>query len=229
MTVIYGEYFLSRFSVILGGSFFHFYRIFDFGTCHEFQDEAETVVTKTGTLEYAAPENFMRRPARFEPDYWALGIIIAELVGDHPFAEDDCPSMTTMNVCTAELEMDEFFSSELNSLLQGLLTKDLNDRFGAEEVEQHPFFSEHLRWEEVENCETSPPLAAWLAERNTCPNNPNYYSTLHTFLRPQKYVVSDNNQDENVLLRYIAPSAQDATHLFDFSEITGKNYQVETL
>jgi serum/glucocorticoid-regulated kinase 2 len=51
-----------------------------------------------------------------------------------------------------------YIPQDAHSLLEGLLTRDPQNRFGAEEVRKHPFFAKHYDWDKMEKCQIEPPF-----------------------------------------------------------------------
>ena len=131
--------------------------------CHRFADAEETVTTESGTLTSSAPECLLREPARFEPDFWAFGIMLLELLGHYPFDGLNTDDIVR-RICTEAIRIPvEHRRTNLGGLLRGLLTIDKEQRFDQDRVRSHPFFEGEYSWESVLNLEVNP-LEAWLEE-----------------------------------------------------------------
>lgn len=143
-------------------------KLTDFGLS-KFLDQTEDMKTRTfcGTTRYISPEVIMGLPYSFSRDWWALGVLMYELLnGCSPFlttiisSEEDIHQMIVQ-----DHDLDMFrLSEEAESLLKGLLTKEPEKRFGWPEIEKHPFFlfkdrygSEEHQWNEIELKQIKPP------------------------------------------------------------------------
>ncbi|MFF9260575.1 serine/threonine-protein kinase [Streptomyces longwoodensis] len=89
-----------------------------------------------GTLRYASPQAVLHLTAvRPEDDWWALGMILAEvLLGRHPIRHHD-PVTVGQAVQDAEFELDRITDRRLRELCEGLLTYHVQDRWGAAQVD----------------------------------------------------------------------------------------------
>ena len=104
-----------------------------------------------GTPHYLAPELIMKQPHGKEVDFWALGIIIFELLtGKTPFDKGD-PSEITDNIINIEIqfprvvhksclkkkefEKEIVISEEAFVLLKGLLIKNPKERLGSNSID----------------------------------------------------------------------------------------------
>lgn len=102
-------------------------KLIDFG----FSKIAEgKTFTLCGTPEYIAPEILQNTGHGKAVDWWALGVLIYEMVaGIDPFADDD-PMKIYMNILRERLYFPKGFDDDAKSLIKHLLTKDLSKRYG---------------------------------------------------------------------------------------------------
>lgn len=107
-----------------------------------------------GTPDYMAPEIILGLNNTDKAiDWWAVGVIIYELlVGIPPFNADTVEEVFD-NITNLKMEWpttedgEEFFSPEAKSLISGLLTRDPAKRLGSagvQEIKNHPFFKGSL-------------------------------------------------------------------------------------
>lgn len=125
----------------LGG----YVKMADFGFVKQVKKGSKTY-TLCGTPEYLAPEVIMAKGHGPSADWWALGVLIWELVaGSPPFMDDDRLAMFK-KACARQVAWPKHFSPTLRSLLDKLLEPNPlfrlgSGRGGAAEVRQHPWFA----------------------------------------------------------------------------------------
>ena len=105
-----------------------------------------------GTYEYMAPEMIKRDGTNMAVDWWALGIILYEMLfGQSPF-DDDSQVENLLKIIDNEVEFPErgvkgvTYSDDLKDLIFRLLIKDKDERLGSngdfKEIMKHPFFAD---------------------------------------------------------------------------------------
>jgi protein kinase A len=99
-----------------------------------------------GTPEYLAPEIILSRGYNKAVDWWALGIIIYEMVAGYPpfFAEN--PLQIYEKIVCGRIKFPSHFSAELKDLCSNLVQIDLTKRYGnlkngVNDIKQHKWFS----------------------------------------------------------------------------------------
>ena len=106
--------------------------------------------TQCGTPDYVAPEMLMGQGINSAADWWALGVLLYEMVyGFPPFTDKDGNEMKTFaNILKGELAFPRSFqiSRQAKDLLHGLLRVKVSARLGhakggAEDIIAHPWFS----------------------------------------------------------------------------------------
>ncbi|BEL06361.1 hypothetical protein Q0Z83_045520 [Actinoplanes sichuanensis] len=108
-------------------------RLIDFGVS-AFLTEPLIQTTNNGlTVRYAAPEMLVRS-ATAKSDYWALGMIAAELAtGRHPFA-DLGDTAVRIQIVQNTVPVAETMDPRIRRLCLGLLVGNHHERWGADEV-----------------------------------------------------------------------------------------------
>eukprot|EP01114_Cavostelium_apophysatum_P000508 TRINITY_DN1045_c0_g1_i1.p1 TRINITY_DN1045_c0_g1~~TRINITY_DN1045_c0_g1_i1.p1 ORF type:complete len:412 (-),score=123.08 TRINITY_DN1045_c0_g1_i1:231-1466(-) len=133
--------------------------ITDFGLSKEINLE-EGTTTFCGTPEYLAPEVLKGQGHGTAVDWWSLGTLIYEmLTGLPPFYSQNINIMY-QKILNGELRFPSYVTPDAISLLEGLLTRDVDKRLGSNssaDVKNHPFFKD-IDWEKLEKREVEPPF-----------------------------------------------------------------------
>ena len=136
----------------------------DFGLA-QFVSDGELANSFCGTAEYLAPEMLIGNGHDFTVDWWALGILIYEMiVGIPPFFHRNKNKMyhfiKESKVNFPDPERHKIFvSEEAKDLILRLLDKNKRTRLGAngiDEIMAHPFFRD-LDLEKLLRKELTPP------------------------------------------------------------------------
>ncbi|EIE24738.1 putative cGMP-dependent protein kinase [Coccomyxa subellipsoidea C-169] len=102
--------------------------------------------TLCGTPEYLAPELVTQAGHTRAVDWWALGVLIYEMVAGYPpFYDEDRVAMFK-NICQVKYSVPSHFSKEVRDLIKRLLVHNPNQRMGAlkagaADVKAHPWFA----------------------------------------------------------------------------------------
>jgi serine/threonine protein kinase len=114
-------------------------KLIDFGLAR-FLNENESASTFCGTGDYLAPEMVARSPYGYQVDWWALGILMYELIfGKTPFHDANEMRMFGL-IQTERLKFSSDVDSDVASLLSLLLTKDPRDRGDYDAIIRQPYF-----------------------------------------------------------------------------------------
>ena len=137
----------------------------DFGIAMEYH-KGQDVVSASGTPGYMAPEAIINKPHDFCVDYFALGVIIYELmIGERPYQgktrKEIKEQMFTLEIKLDSSDLPEDWEDEniidiINKLLKRKRTKRLGSK-GCSEIKNHPWFK-GVQWEQIENCTFTSPF-----------------------------------------------------------------------
>ncbi|CEL93393.1 unnamed protein product [Vitrella brassicaformis CCMP3155] len=106
----------------------------------------EQMASMVGTWDYMAPELFQRQPYGFDVDWWAVGVIMYEMLyGGPPFADPQHnPETTAQRVPQWQKHLEFHATPAISADAIGLMKKllcDSKDRLKtAAEIRTHPFF-----------------------------------------------------------------------------------------
>ncbi|XP_054160714.1 protein kinase C iota type-like [Oppia nitens] len=146
-------------------------KLTDYGMCKEGIRQGDTTSTFCGTPNYIAPEILRGEDYGFEPDWWALGVLLYEmLAGRSPFdivGATDNPDQNTEDflfqvILEKTIRIPRSISVKAQSVLKGFLNKNPSERLGChpetgfQDITSHPFFRT-IDWEALEAKQVTPP------------------------------------------------------------------------
>jgi len=116
-------------------------KLADLGMCKRV---AKQTTTMCGTLQYMAPEIISVKAYGQSVDWWALGVIVYEMMsGNTPFnAAND--KRLIYNILNCEYNIPVSFSPDLSDLVKNLLQNNLTKRYGnlsggVDDIKRHRY------------------------------------------------------------------------------------------
>ncbi|KAJ3595502.1 hypothetical protein NHX12_004805 [Muraenolepis orangiensis] len=147
-------------------------KLTDYGMCKEGLRPGDTTSTFCGTPNYIAPEILRGEDYGFSVDWWALGVLMFEMMaGRSPFdivGSSDNPDQNTEDylfqvILEKQIRIPRSLSVKAASVLKGFLNKDPKERLGCHpqtgfaDIMGHPFFR-NVDWELMEQKQVVPPF-----------------------------------------------------------------------
>ena len=125
-------------------------KLSDFELLKQIEDRTYTLC---GTPGYMAPEIILNKGYGLGVDWWALGILLYEMIcGVDPFA-DDSPMKIYENILEGKIKFTSDFDDMSKSLIKHLVERDISKRYGnlkngVEDIKNHDFFKS-MNWDKL--------------------------------------------------------------------------------
>lgn len=140
-------------------------KLADFGFAKKVENDK--TFTLCGTPEYLAPEIIKGSRVGYgkSVDWWALGILIFEMLSGYPPFYDNEPIGIYKRILSGVIEFPRFFSVYSKDLIRKLLNPELSKRLGVtddgESIKMHKWFR-GVDWKMVFNREIPAPWTPYI-------------------------------------------------------------------
>ncbi|XP_044592860.1 atypical protein kinase C isoform X1 [Cotesia glomerata] len=196
-------------------------KLTDYGMCKEGVRDGDTTATFCGTPNYIAPEILRGDEYGFSVDWWALGVLLYEmLAGRSPFdiaGASENPDQNTEDylfqvILQKTIRIPRSLSVKAASVLKGFLCKEPNERLGCGrgpsaflDIVGHPFFKA-IDWEMLEQKQVTPPYKPRLDSDRDLANFPPEFTDEPVHLTPDdQRVIEEIDQSEFEGFEYVNP------------------------
>jgi len=134
--------------------------------------------TLCGTPEYLAPEIILSKGHGKAVDWWALGILMYEMLAGYPPFYDEDPLGIYQKILEGKIKFPWHFDRHSKDLIKKLLTADLTKRLGnlkagAEDVKKHKWFTS-IDWAKLLAVAVTPPITPTVGDESDTSNFEQY-------------------------------------------------------
>uniref|UniRef100_A0A8C6M9M1 Protein kinase C n=1 Tax=Nothobranchius furzeri TaxID=105023 RepID=A0A8C6M9M1_NOTFU len=187
-------------------------KLADFGMCKEGIMNGVTTTTFCGTPDYIAPEILQELEYGASVDWWALGVLMYEMMAGQPPFEADNEDDLFESILHDDVLYPVWLSKEAVSILRAFMTKNPAKRLGCvvtqgceEAIKTHPFFRE-IDWVLLEQRKVKPPFKPRIKTKRDVNNFDQDFTKEDPVLTPtDEAIIRQINQEEFKDFSYCAP------------------------
>uniref|UniRef100_A0A8C9Y144 Protein kinase C n=1 Tax=Sander lucioperca TaxID=283035 RepID=A0A8C9Y144_SANLU len=187
-------------------------KLADFGMCKEGIKNGVTTTTFCGTPDYIAPEILQELEYGASVDWWALGVLMYEMMAGQPPFEADNEDDLFESILHDDVLYPVWLSKEAVSILRAFMTKNPAKRLGCvvsqgceEAIKTHAFFRE-IDWVLLEQRKVKPPFKPRIKTKRDVNNFDQDFTKEDPVLTPtDEAIIRQINQEEFKDFSYCAP------------------------
>lgn len=178
-------------------------KLADFGMCKEGILEGVTTTTFCGTPDYIAPEILQELDYGASVDWWALGVLMYEMMAGQPPFEADNEDDLFESILHDDVLYPVWLSKDAVSILKGFMTKNPGKRLGCvvahnteAQIRTHAFFRD-MDWVALEARRVKPPFKPKIKSKKDALNFDAEFTKEEPVLTPVNMeVLRSINQEE---------------------------------
>uniref|UniRef100_A0A673AYH0 Protein kinase C n=1 Tax=Sphaeramia orbicularis TaxID=375764 RepID=A0A673AYH0_9TELE len=187
-------------------------KLADFGMCKEGIMNGVTTTTFCGTPDYIAPEILQELEYGASVDWWALGVLMYEMMAGQPPFEADNEDDLFESILHDDVLYPVWLSKEAVSILRAFMTKNPAKRLGCvvsqgceDAIKSHAFFRE-IDWVLLEQRKVKPPFKPRIKTKRDVNNFDQDFTKEDPVLTPtDEAIIRQINQEEFKDFSYCAP------------------------
>uniref|UniRef100_A0A1B6CGL1 Protein kinase C n=1 Tax=Clastoptera arizonana TaxID=38151 RepID=A0A1B6CGL1_9HEMI len=195
-------------------------KLADFGMCKEGIYAGVTTTTFCGTPDYIAPEILQELDYGPSVDWWALGVLMYEMMAGQPPFEADNEDDLFESILHDDVLYPVWLSKDAVSILKGFMTKNPVKRLGCvgtsnpeSAIRSHAFFKD-IDWDNLENRRVKPPFKPKIKSKKDALNFDAEFTKEEPVLTPiNADVVRSINQDEFSGFSFVNPDFNPGRYL----------------
>ncbi|XP_033624712.1 calcium-independent protein kinase C-like isoform X2 [Asterias rubens] len=187
-------------------------KLADFGMCKEGIMNGRTTATFCGTPDYIAPEILHELDYGPSVDWWALGVLMYEMMAGQPPFEADNEDDLFDSILHDDVLYPVWLSKEATAILKAFMEKNPAKRLGCVEsqggenaIRQHAFFG-CISWDKLEELKVEPPFKPKIKTKKDVNNFDADFTREEPKLTPiTANIVKSINQNEFTGFSYTRP------------------------